>query len=192
MQRFLKEVPFSELHLSLNNRSKIEHMIATKRHAEHPYRQDIMGVAHMLLKQKQNNDDNLYIRSIHMSFKCVHGPINEWEVCAYVEKYQKTLVFARAFTILQTANTYQKLFEKLFTCVEQDCGHSVEFQHIHGRGIGCILADEYYGQALEIFATKKGLIKKLKKMYSLIKSKTAYEIMSTLEFFESCEEPGVI
>ncbi|CAG8798854.1 15916_t:CDS:2, partial [Gigaspora margarita] len=147
-RKLITRVPLPELHPSLNNRSKIEHIIATKRCAEHPYGQDIMGVAHMLLKQKQNNDDNPYIRSIHMSFKRVHGPINEWEVCAYVEKYQKTLVFARAFTILQTANTYQKLFEEVFTCVEQDCGHSVEFQHIHGRGIGCILADEHYGQAL--------------------------------------------
>ncbi|CAG8649674.1 1715_t:CDS:2, partial [Dentiscutata heterogama] len=37
MQRFLKGVPLSELHPSLNNRSKIEHIIATKHHAEHPY-----------------------------------------------------------------------------------------------------------------------------------------------------------
>ncbi|CAG8634397.1 11250_t:CDS:2, partial [Dentiscutata heterogama] len=119
MQQFLKGVPLPELHPSLNNRSKIEHMIATRRHAEHPYSQDIMGVVYMLLKQKQDEKDNPYIRSIHMSFKRVHGPINEWEVCAYIEKYQKTLVFAHAFTILQTADT-----------------------------IGCILADEHYGQAL--------------------------------------------
>jgi hypothetical protein len=39
-------------------------MIATKRRAEHPYGQDIMGVAHILLNQKQNNDDDPYIRSI--------------------------------------------------------------------------------------------------------------------------------
>ncbi|CAG8805540.1 5116_t:CDS:1, partial [Gigaspora rosea] len=57
-------VPLPDLYPSLNNRSKIEHMIATKRHAEHLYGQNIMGVAHMLLKQKQNNDDNPYIRSI--------------------------------------------------------------------------------------------------------------------------------
>ncbi|CAG8515864.1 304_t:CDS:10 [Cetraspora pellucida] len=113
MQRFLKGVPLLELHPSLNNRSKIEHMIATKCCAEHPY------------------------------------------------------VFAHAFTILQTANTYKKLFEELFTCVEQDCGHSVEFQHIHSHGIGCILADEHYDQAL------------------------AYEVMNTLEFLEHCEIPGI-
>ncbi|CAG8574017.1 27846_t:CDS:2, partial [Racocetra persica] len=126
IQRFLKGVPLSELHPSLNNRSKIEHMIATKRYAKHPYGQDIMGIANMLLKQKQDNNNNPYIRSI-------------------------SLVFARAFTILQIANTYQKLFEELFICVKQDCGHFVEFQHIHGCGIGCILADEYYGQALDKF-----------------------------------------
>ncbi|CAG8761813.1 10203_t:CDS:2, partial [Dentiscutata erythropus] len=36
MQRFLKGVPLPELHPSLNNRSKIEYMIATRRRAEHP------------------------------------------------------------------------------------------------------------------------------------------------------------
>ncbi|CAG8660706.1 3329_t:CDS:2, partial [Dentiscutata heterogama] len=64
IQRFLKGVPLPELHPLLNNRSKIEHMIATSHHAEHPYGQDIMGVAYMLLKQKQNEKDNPYIRSI--------------------------------------------------------------------------------------------------------------------------------
>ncbi|CAG8612781.1 6926_t:CDS:2, partial [Scutellospora calospora] len=117
-------VPLPELHPSLNNKSKIKHMIATKRHAEHPYGQDIMN----------------------MSFKRIHGPINKWEV---------SLVFACAFTILQTADTYKKLFEELFNCVEQDCEHPVEFQHVHGRGIGCILADKHYGQALGQYLAEK-------------------------------------
>ncbi|CAG8853937.1 15817_t:CDS:2, partial [Gigaspora margarita] len=94
---FLKGISLLELHLSLNNRSKIDYMIATKCHAKHPYGQDIMGIAYMLLKQKHKNETNSYIRfvpnslyfEIDMSFKCVYGPINEWEVCAYVEKYQK-------------------------------------------------------------------------------------------------------
>ncbi|CAG8821875.1 13733_t:CDS:2, partial [Gigaspora rosea] len=42
MQKFLKGVPLLELHPSLNNRSKIDHMIATKCRAEHLYGQDIM------------------------------------------------------------------------------------------------------------------------------------------------------
>ncbi|CAG8740913.1 3395_t:CDS:10, partial [Gigaspora margarita] len=87
-RKLITRVLLPELHPSLNNRSKIGHMIATKRRAEHLFDQDIMGVAHILLKQ--DNDDDPYIRTIHMSFKRVHGPINEWEVCAYIEKYQKT------------------------------------------------------------------------------------------------------
>ncbi|RIB10342.1 hypothetical protein C2G38_2206392 [Gigaspora rosea] len=42
MQKFFKGVPLPKLHPSLNNQSKIDYMIATKRHAEHPYGQDIM------------------------------------------------------------------------------------------------------------------------------------------------------
>ncbi|CAG8649660.1 1714_t:CDS:2 [Dentiscutata heterogama] len=148
--------------------------------------------------------NSLYFE-IDMSFKRVYGPINEWEVCAYIENYRKT-------------NTYKKLFEELFTCVEQDCGHSVEFQHIHSCGIGCILADEHYSQALGLgqylaerfpifnatehleriyklctihfkrnIRNKRGINKEIKKkMYSLIENKTAYEVMNTLVFLEHC------
>ncbi|CAG8776877.1 25082_t:CDS:2, partial [Gigaspora rosea] len=42
-RRLITRVPISELHPSLNNKSKINHMIMTKRRAEHPYGQDIMG-----------------------------------------------------------------------------------------------------------------------------------------------------
>lgn len=64
MQKFLKGVPLPELHPSLNNRSKIDHMIATKHRAEYPYGQDIMGVAYMLLKQQQENELDQYIRTV--------------------------------------------------------------------------------------------------------------------------------
>ncbi|CAG8470803.1 14952_t:CDS:2 [Gigaspora rosea] len=185
MQKFLKGVPLPELHPSLNNRSKIDHMISTKHRAEHPYGQDIMGVAYMLLKQTKKKETNPYIRTVRffnngqylalcgyknqikylanssyfeidMSFKRMHGPFNEWEVCAYIERYQK--IFARVFTILQTAYTYQKLFKKLFICVEQDCGHSIKFKHIHECGISCILADEHQGQALDLLSLEKALV----------------------------------
>ncbi|CAG8552115.1 15237_t:CDS:2, partial [Racocetra persica] len=43
MQQFFKGVLLPELYLSLNNRSKIEHIIATKHRAEHPYGQDIIA-----------------------------------------------------------------------------------------------------------------------------------------------------
>ncbi|CAG8607802.1 10078_t:CDS:2, partial [Racocetra persica] len=60
---FSTRVPLSELHPALNNRSKIDHMITTKRHAKHSYGQDIMGVAYMLLKQKEGSKNDSYIRS---------------------------------------------------------------------------------------------------------------------------------
>ncbi|CAG8622903.1 23645_t:CDS:10 [Gigaspora margarita] len=160
MQKFLKGAPLPELHPSLNNRSKIDHMIATKRRF-FDNGQYLILCGHK--NQTKYLADSLYFE-IDMSFKHVHGPINEREVCGYIERYQKTLVFACAFTILQTAYIYKKLFEELFICVEQDCGHPIEFQHIHGHGIGCILVDEHQGQAL---------------------------VMSTLEFLQQCEEPGV-
>ncbi|CAG8815801.1 12775_t:CDS:10, partial [Gigaspora margarita] len=111
IQKFLKGVPLPELYPSLNNRSKIDYMIATKRHTEHLY--------------------------------------------TYVEKYQKTLLFAHAFTILQKTNAYKKLFDELFICVEQDCEHPIEFQSIYEHGIGYILADEYQSQALDWVQDKR-------------------------------------
>ncbi|CAG8836627.1 32336_t:CDS:2, partial [Racocetra persica] len=130
IQKFLKGVPLPELHLSLNNRSKINHMIATKCRAEHPYGQDIIGIAYMLLKQNQKNEIDPYIRTVRKY---------ELQTCTWTNQriggVCLTLVFAHAFTILQMANTYKKLFEELFMYVEQDCGHSIEFQHIHGCGI---------------------------------------------------------
>ncbi|CAG8831143.1 6949_t:CDS:2, partial [Gigaspora rosea] len=78
---YLKGVPLPQLHPSLNNLSKLNALIASRKHAEHPYGQNIYGVTHLLMKQ--SNDENSYIRTINMSFKRVHGSINEWEICAY-------------------------------------------------------------------------------------------------------------
>ncbi|CAG8753776.1 34699_t:CDS:2, partial [Racocetra persica] len=36
----------------------------------------------------------------------------------------------------------------LFDTVKNDTHKPFEFQHIHGRGLGCIIADEHQGQAL--------------------------------------------
>lgn len=62
-----------------------------------------------------------------MAFKRIHGATNEWEICAYVNRYQKTLVFARAFTNIQSANAYQHLFEDLFTIIENDTQNHLNF-----------------------------------------------------------------
>ncbi|GES87838.1 hypothetical protein GLOIN_2v1763409 [Rhizophagus clarus] len=40
------------------------------------------------------------------------------------------------------------MFEDLFSCVEKDIGKVFDFYHIHGKGLGCIIADQHKGQAL--------------------------------------------
>ena len=49
---------------------------------------------------------------------------------------------------LETANAYQNLFEDLFGCIEKDTGEVFNFYHIHGKGLGCVIADQHKGQAL--------------------------------------------
>lgn len=41
------------------------------------------------------------------------------------------------------------LFEDLFNCIEKDTGEIFNFYHIHERGLGCIIADQHKGQALD-------------------------------------------
>jgi hypothetical protein len=53
----------------------------------------------------------------------------------------------RIFTNVETANAYQNLFEDLFNCIERDTGETFSFYHIHGKGLGCIIADQHKGQA---------------------------------------------
>ncbi|CAG8769678.1 19310_t:CDS:2, partial [Racocetra persica] len=119
-------------------------------------------VAHELLKQKESSDpyicsvkfldsgqylvlcarkeqtellsQSLYVE-IDMAFKRIHSAANKWKICAYVHRYQK-------------AKAYQYLFEDLFDNVENDTHKPFEFQHIHSRRLGCIIVDEYQGQAL--------------------------------------------
>ncbi|CAG8689285.1 4868_t:CDS:2, partial [Gigaspora rosea] len=122
VHKLLNQVPLSQLHPSLNNLSKLDALIASRKRAEHPYGQNIYGLLdngqyHVLCGYKQQIKGlrkSKYIE-IDMSFKQVHGSINEWEICAYSETHQKTLTFAQ------------------------------------NQGIGCILADEYCGQALANF-----------------------------------------
>jgi len=58
------------------------------------------------------------------------------------------LTFVRIFTNIETAEAYQNLFEDLFRCVERDIGETFNFYHIHGKGLGCIIANQHKGQAL--------------------------------------------
>jgi len=36
----------------------------------------------------------------------------------------------------------------LFNCIEKDIGEPFNFHHIHGKGLGCVIADQHKGQAL--------------------------------------------
>ena len=58
------------------------------------------------------------------------------------------LTFIRIFTNIEMAEAYQNLFEDLFRCIEKDTGEPFNFHHIHGKGLGCIIANQYKGQAL--------------------------------------------
>ncbi|CAG8742564.1 14953_t:CDS:2, partial [Cetraspora pellucida] len=105
---------------------------------------------------------------IDMAFKRIYSITNEWEICAY------TLVFARAFTNIQSANAYQHLFEDLFAIVENDTQKPFKFQHIHDSGLGCLIADAHQGQVLAISNEIKTL------MYSIPTLKTQKQIFETL------------
>ncbi|CAG8617971.1 19833_t:CDS:2, partial [Gigaspora rosea] len=132
---YLKGVPLPQLHPSLNNLLKLDALIASRKRAEHPYGQNIYGQYFVFCGYKQQIEGlkkSKYIE-IDMSFKRVHGSINEWEICAYSEAHQK----------------------KLFLCIEQDTKKPIKFNHIHNQGIGCILADEHRGQALDWVQDKK-------------------------------------
>ncbi len=55
--------------------------------------------------------------------------------------------FCRIFTNVFTAEGYHRLFSSLFQIIHEVSGQSIQFRHIHGSGIGCILADLDAAQA---------------------------------------------
>ena len=63
-------------------------------------------------------------------------------------KHFLALTFVRIFTNVEMALAYQNLFEDLFNCIEKDTWKTFNFHHIHGKGLGCIIADQHKGQAL--------------------------------------------
>ena len=59
------------------------------------------------------------------------------------------MTFAWIFTNVETADAYQYLFEDLFGCIEKNIGKTFNFYYIHRKGLGCIIADQHKGQALD-------------------------------------------
>ncbi|EXX67018.1 hypothetical protein RirG_118210 [Rhizophagus irregularis DAOM 197198w] len=84
---------------------------------------------------------------IDVSFKRVKGEINEFEINTYDSKHHLILSFCRVFTNVFTAEGYHRLFSSLFQIVHEVSGQHMQFKHIHGQGIGCILADLDAAQA---------------------------------------------
>jgi len=61
------------------------------------------------------------------------------------------IVVARGFTMSQSAAAHHILFKHIFSIVELDTGHPLQFCHIHGSGWDTVIADEHRGQALGLF-----------------------------------------
>ncbi|PKY47672.1 hypothetical protein RhiirA4_523140, partial [Rhizophagus irregularis] len=125
----------NDLHISLNNSSKLNYYIKKQKRLEYPHGSDLMGVIHELLRQ-QNKDDS-YIRNVLIN----NSSIKEWEITSYVEKINKSLTFARVFTNVETSNAYKHIFYEVFSTIEKDNGKKIEFSYLNSNsnGIGCII-----------------------------------------------------
>ncbi|RIB08981.1 hypothetical protein C2G38_2210110 [Gigaspora rosea] len=164
VKMYLQGKPLSSIHTSLNNQSRLNYLIEKisdlNIHLDKILLQKNLPDSYIRMARFFDNGQYLVLctqkeqtkffaqslyAEIDMAFKRIHGATNEWEICAYVNCYQKTLVIARAFTNIQSA---QHLFEDLFTIIENDTQKPFKFQHIHGSGLGCLFADEHQGQAL--------------------------------------------
>ncbi|CAG8705792.1 11921_t:CDS:2, partial [Cetraspora pellucida] len=96
---YLQGQPLSSLHPLLNNQSRLTYLIKKNKRSKYPFGQDIIGVAHELLKQKKLPDPYICLQAellsqssyieIDIAFKRIHDVTNEWEVCVYVHHYQK-------------------------------------------------------------------------------------------------------
>lgn len=42
---------------------------------------------------------------------------------------------------IEIADAYKNLFDDLFECIEKDMGETFSFYYIHGKGLGCVIAD---------------------------------------------------
>ena len=62
VQTYLNGKPLSDLHPSLNNKSKINYYIEKTWRSQYPFGQDVLGVAYEFMKHEKSA--NPYIRSI--------------------------------------------------------------------------------------------------------------------------------
>jgi len=62
VQSYLNGKPLSDLHPSLNNKSKINYYIEKTQRSQYPFGQNILGVTYEFMKYEKSTDP--YIRSI--------------------------------------------------------------------------------------------------------------------------------
>ncbi|UZO14123.1 uncharacterized protein OCT59_005591 [Rhizophagus irregularis] len=176
LSAYFNKETLAEVHVSLNNIDKLRYLVGKAYKTLHPFRQGVIGIYHNILNPKSDlinyvrkidlysNNGQVIITcmldnqakklitldyfQIDVSFKRVKGEINEFEINTYDSKHHpEILSFCRIFTNVFTAEGYHRLFSSLFQIIREVSGQSIQFRHIHGSGIGCILADLDAAQA---------------------------------------------
>ncbi|CAB5360382.1 unnamed protein product [Rhizophagus irregularis] len=175
LSAYFNKETLAEVHVSLNNIDKLRYLVGKAYKTLHPFGQGVIGIYHDILNPKSDlinyvrkidlysNNGQVIITcmldnqakklitldyfQIDVSFKRVKGEINEFEINTYDSKHHLILSFCRIFTNVFTAEGYHRLFSSLFQIIREVSGQSIQFRHIHGSGIGCILADLDTAQA---------------------------------------------
>ncbi|CAG8671788.1 2768_t:CDS:2, partial [Paraglomus brasilianum] len=130
----------SRLHPSFNNQTRLNYLIGKAKRAKYPFSQDIYDFDHLY--------DNVSITTTSTAKSMQASSVSKAPLRnAFIERYNKTLPFARVFTDVETANAYEHIFTEVFSVVENDTGRRLRFQHIDGEGIQNLVADAHKGQA---------------------------------------------
>ncbi|PKC11895.1 hypothetical protein RhiirA5_397230 [Rhizophagus irregularis] len=160
LSAYFNKETLAEVHVSLNNIDKLRYLVGKAYKTLHPFGQGVIGIYHDILNPKSDlinyvrkidlysNNGQVIITcmldnqakklitldyfQIDVSFKRVKGEINEFEINTYDSKHHLR---------------YHRLFSSLFQIIREVSGQSIQFRHIHGSGIGCILADLDAAQA---------------------------------------------
>ncbi|PKK60021.1 hypothetical protein RhiirC2_793959 [Rhizophagus irregularis] len=109
----------SEVHASLNNVDKLRSLVAKCYQKMHPYEHfensQILIICMLDLQAKELQ--KLKSFQIDLTFKRVHGDINEFKINSYDNTHKLT-------------EAYQRLFSRLFEVIENLSGIAVKFYHI--------------------------------------------------------------
>ncbi|CAJ0838686.1 2908_t:CDS:2 [Entrophospora sp. SA101] len=107
----------AEVHSSVNNIDKLRYMINCVQKENNPHGQGLLGLLHDYTTNKNGLDLKDYIQNIiDLSFKRVHGNINELEFNAYDEGHNSTTKIA-----------YARMFEAFFEGINKLTGVQPNF-----------------------------------------------------------------